>query len=211
MKRLMAFIAINLLLYCSLFAQATEKVDSAKVVRDAQIKDGINALVSYVSKYGMPSDSARDSLVTSGHKTWADVLDKSINMFSSAVKEIAQTIEQAAPVVFGIMVRQQYAKAIAAVIVPLGFLIFVIFFYRFVNKKWQPASDEAVEEKIDSDLGSAWFWRIAITKFLPLVGGIFAGGFLISGIQEAMLYGMNPYYYAIRDILTLLLGSSHGM
>lgn len=208
MKPLMIFFMI-IALSCSVFAQTAEKPDSAKITRDNQIKESLVALGAYVSKYNVDSTET-DSSSVAGHKSWGDVANKALDMLSGAVSEIVGTLEKAAPYVMTIMVRQQYAKAVAEVIAPLGFLIFVFVYSWYANKKWKPADDERVEDMFGSD-SSAFTWRIFFCRFLPLVGGLFSAGFLISGIQNALLYGMNPYYYAIRDTLVLLLGSSHGM
>lgn len=216
MKRMTAVLAfITLLLFSSsvVWAQKNASADSISQQREQEIKSGLQAMASYVLKYTPPDTlHPADSTSASAHKTWANVLDKALDMFSSTISEIAGTVEKAAPAIWKIMVRQQYAKAAGELIVPMGILIFIVFIYFYMKKKWTPAVDNTVDEMIaSSDHGWAWGWRIFCTKFLPLLGGIITGGFLIDAIQKAVLLGLNPYYYAIRDILVLLLGKTYGM
>lgn len=220
MKKLATGILVAILLLASVgYAQGQSKPDSTAAVREQQIKAGIDALIAFVGTSVATTDSASATDSTAAqHKTWGGVLEKSLDMFSGAISKIASLIEQAAPHVWAIMVRQQYAKAAGEVAIPFGFLLFVTFYYRFLKKKWTPDTDKQFDTMVNngyapssSDSGYGWGWRVFFGKFLPLVGWSVSGGFLISAIQNAVLYTFNPYYYAIRDILVLLLGSSRGM
>lgn len=217
MKRMItvvAFIAAMLLVVSNVvLADSATKADSSSVQREQQIKGGIQALLSFVSKYE-PSDTGMvpDSVSAPVHKTWADVMDRTLNMFSAAISEIVGTVEKAAPAVWRIVIRQQYAKAAGGLAIPLIFMLFIIFYYRFMKKRWTQRADKEVEEMINSsDEGWAWGWRVFWAKCVPLFSAVIAGGFLIDAIQKAVLYCFNPYYYAIRDILVLLLGKTYGM
>lgn len=224
MKKLAASILVAVLLFAGMtYAQTATQADSAaraqQQASEQQTIAAINALIGYVGKYATPADSAAQAKDTTGnkHATWGGIFDKALGMFSGAISKIAETLEQAAPYVWKIMVLQQYAKAAGGIAIPLGFLLFLFFYHHYINKWWTGKADETFDEmssdssSYSKSTGQGWGFRVFFCRFIPLVGGLFVGGFLISAIQNAVLYTMNPYYYAIRDMIVLLLGTSHGM
>lgn len=171
---------------------------SGLTVQDAEkIKEGYAAIQKFLGTN--PLDTAGSHVSTN----FAEVADKALDMVGRAVGSISATLQKVAPEVWRIMIRQQYAKAISEPIAPLLWLILCIIWYKFTTKKWTPDVDEG-----DDDNTLA---RIAITKGLPTIGAAVAGGFLIFAVKTSILLAMNPEYYAIKDLFTMILKTNPGM
>lgn len=138
----------------------------------------------------------------------AKVADKALDMASGMLASVAKTLEKAAPEVWRIMIRQQYAKAVMGLIVPwmlwLGILICTI----ILNFKIKH-SIRGCKEPVDRCDGCT----------LKLVAGIIIpiGLLGISGIWGAnrlastAAYLINPEFYAIRDLILMVLNRGQGV
>src|SRR4051812_15778591 len=89
-----------------------EQMDNAR-----KVYEGLTGI--FGPKPASPDAASTTQTETGDHKHFADVTDKALNMFSHGVAQIAATTEQAAPVVWRIMVKQQIANAIANLIGPI--------------------------------------------------------------------------------------------
>jgi hypothetical protein len=129
------------------------------------------------------------------HKTMADVADKALNMVGQATGVIASAVEKAAPRVWGIMVRQQYATAFASVITPWGLVLIMTIFLLIVRKKYPAESGDEL----------LWVTTI-IPSALILIFAVW-GTMRIAGSIQLLI---NPEYYAIRDLLSMVLKTTPG-
>lgn len=127
----------------------------------------------------------------------AEVADRALSILSGYVGVVAETMKKVAPEVWRIMVRQQYANAIAGPFVPFALIMFVAI-YAVVTARWwdktkvEPRSDEAV----------ARVWLVHVIPFaLFIVFGIWTSIRLSYSVQMLI----NPEYYAFRDLVHILL------
>ena len=129
-------------------------------------------------------------------KTMADVADKAVDMAGRMVGQAAEQIQKVAPDVWRIMIRQQYAKGLADVIVPLCLLGITFVYFKIARKHWK------YEEESDGDLKTVSFLFVNLAPFLC---GIALAIWTAIQISSSMMYLINPEFYAIRDMLMLLL------
>lgn len=132
-------------------------------------------------------------------KTLAEVSDKALSMLEKSVSTVAAGVEKAAPQVWRVALRQQYARAIAPLIVPFGAccLLFPLALFAW-RKGWAWSLTDGAWETP----GPFLLWvGVAAAVLVP-------GFFLLRQLQESTLLLINPEWYALRDLVQLLLGKS---
>jgi hypothetical protein len=138
------------------------------------------------------------------HKTMADVadkaLDRAMNMASGVVVSLSKTLESVAPHVWRIMVVQQYAKAATNIIFPLSFVLLFSFLMLVRAKMWKRPNQN--ESSYWSDSYAAWFW---VGNLLPMFCLSCSFLWLGANFADSVSYVINPEYYAIRDLLQMVL------
>ncbi len=135
-------------------------------------------------------------------KSMADVAEKAIDMTAQAVATIASTIQKIAPDIWRIMLKQQYVKGIAGLIVPFG-LLFLLFLYgKRVAPKCFPVPTE--ENCIQEDSDEKWT-RIWFANILPVGLAFVFGLWGICRLSDCLGYLINPEFYAIQDLLRTIL------
>ena len=146
------------------------------------------------------------------HKTVGDVLDKSLDMAQQTVVYLAGKIEQVAPQLWRVLVLQQYVKGAATLINPLGFLLVIWVYRHFLLKWWKPVTKDldpkeplVNPETVDNiplptHKGARGLFTIVIPLCCVVIGGIW----FYSSLTDAAGYFINPNYYALRDIITLV-------
>jgi hypothetical protein len=135
-------------------------------------------------------------------KSMADVADKALEMSAKLVTSIAGKMEQVAPRVWEVLVRQQYAKAIGELIAPFG-LFWGFLIAAFIIRKVWKLSEREKDDCVDMD--SMHTWRGIITFILPLIVCVFLGISFFCRFSDSIMYLINPEYYAVRDLLQMLL------
>ena len=138
-------------------------------------------------------------------KTVADVADRALSMVENVTAQLSNTLSKIAPEVWRIMIRQQYAKAAMATIVPFGLIIAVLLVVAYIRKHWQPWDR--------NDAGTFQNWRgedekwsyIWVTRIVPAIILFLSGAWLFNRMASAIAYLINPEYYAIQDLLRMLL------
>lgn len=128
-------------------------------------------------------------------KTIADVADKALDKVGDLVSSIASNMQKIAPEVWRIMIRQQYAKAIAGPVTPLGLLLLVFFYRHILSKRFKIDS-------VDNEPNQPSFW---FARVIPVFFLIVFGGWLFGEIGSSVKILINPEYYAVRDLVQLLL------
>lgn len=131
--------------------------------------------------------------------TMAEVADKVVTLGARAIAQAADSVEKVAPKVWGVMVRQQYAKAIGDLTVPfVGFVIALVIFVRtkaFRIRVWQ-----------NNTLNEDAFMAIAIVAAL-----IAAAFWFAYALSNSVMYLINPEFYAFRDLLVMILNKGQGL
>ncbi len=132
-------------------------------------------------------------------KTPAEVADKALTILSGYIGTAAKTMEKVAPEVWRVMIRQQYAKAIAAPFFAFSIICFTAI-YTVVMKRWWK-----IEPKDKEAETTEYCWWFVMTNVLPFLL------VMIFGIRTAWCLSystqilINPEYYAFSDLLQLLL------
>jgi hypothetical protein len=131
---------------------------------------------------------------TTETKTLADVGDRALDLAEGMIQSISSKMEDIAPKVWGILIRQQYGKAMANLVVPIGLILLILVFRWRVRHNWQNRWTE-------SPICKFWF-----TLILPLAAIFGLGCWGAVEIKDSVKFLINPEYYAIRDLISLLLG-----
>lgn len=143
-------------------------------------------------------------------KNMAAVMDKAIDKVSDVVGAMAKAINNIAPEVWRIMVKQQYAKAVGYVVVPfLALLLFIGgFFAARARRNYLLAlakgdTDQKIQnlEPIAKDETDLFWW------FKLVASGLIGWSclWLANRIADAALFLINPEFYAIQDLLRMIL------
>lgn len=136
--------------------------------------------------------------------SWPEVADKVVEKSASFVTTVAETLQKAAPEVFRVMVRQQYAVAIGQIIYPLGVMIVFIVAAAVLRRFWKKP---ATEDYDINEWGPAYppGWHVLLTLVIPGVVCIIYGTEFFNNLGDSIQRLVNPEFYAIRDLLKMLL------
>lgn len=142
------------------------------------------------------------------HKTAADVADRALTMVSGLVAQLAQSIEKIAPQLWRIMIRQQYSKAAGNLLFPWAVFLFVFIYWLVARKRvpkmianWDGTSKRELEREV-AELTTIGFIFAHAIPIVVMVIFAFRGCWALS---ESIQLLINPEYYAVRDILQMLL------
>jgi len=130
-------------------------------------------------------------------KTLVEVSDRALTMIERMVTTAASGLEKAAPQVWRVMVRQQYAKAIQGPVFAL-FLLMTALALRLVARKVLGPYDP--HESDGAAVARAGTWILLGVAFIRF-------GAMLS---NSAVYLINPEYYALRDLVQVLLGKTPG-
>jgi len=177
-----------------------------------QIKDAVSGL-RQVFGVEEPQQQAKDKKTSEQssespektqpqQKNMADVADKAVDMASKMVAQTAEQLQKVAPDVWRIMIKQQYAKAISDVIVPVFLFLLTICYFKIAKKYWK--LEEASKVAGDSEFSEKDMCFVLV-HFLPFIAGFVTAGWMAVRISYSVLYLINPEYYAIRDMLMMIL------
>lgn len=136
-------------------------------------------------------------------KTMAQVADKALDMAGGLVAQVAATLQKVAPSVWRIMIKQQYAKAAGDLIIPFGLIVGMM----IINRKYLKGYRDLVAKcdvncKHDHMSGRVYGYGLPAAAYS--IGGLW---FLIA-LSYSIKYLINPEFYAIRDLLIMLLNPS---
>lgn len=193
MKRVLLFLVA--MTSFSAFAQEAEPAPAGLTPDQVElIRSNLRGIYDVM---GASQADGKKAAPAADQKSLADVADKALNLMSGLVVKVAGTLEKVAPKFWTIMVRQQYAKAIADTIVPcalaaFGFVVLVLL------KKRMGWPDLEKRSWDDEDWIKLWVGII--------VPGLFSFiCFWVSAyhIAEAAKFVINPEFYAVRDILMM--------
>lgn len=131
-------------------------------------------------------------------KTMAEVADKALDLSAKYIGQAANIIEKAAPRVWAVMIKQQYAKAIGDLVAPVIWFFISIMISIFIRKFWK------VPESVRNDSDERVFRNVA-TLVVPALICLAAAGTFASRLSDSAMYLINPEYYAIKDLVQILL------
>lgn len=191
-------LTLGLIAAPSAYAQQSGKQDVSQVVNSddaAKLKQGIQDL-GQAFGVSSPTPSPTPSATPDSKKTIADVADKALNMVGSLTAQLSKVLEQVAPQVWRIMIKQQYAKAIGHVTVPVGFLMVVLSYAGVVHLLWKRPED------VKSDDHAYWLWG---ARIVPIFCGVLFGIWFFIALAGSIMILINPEYYAIQDLLRMLM------
>ncbi len=138
-------------------------------------------------------------------KTLVDVLDKALDLTSGMVAKVSKNLETYAPKVWGIMIKQQYANAIADAILPFILVLVSIGFILYSRgipetggggiPRWKELDGN------DGDEVAPWF----IARLAPILCVIAFSIWLVAEIALSTKLLINPEFYAIQDLMKIFL------
>jgi hypothetical protein len=149
-----------------------------------------------------PSVSAKP---VDDHKTVGDVADKALDMFSGVVASIATNIQNIAPHLWRIMIIQQYTKAVGDLVIPFGLLIIAISYLVIIRKMWKPCDEDTKWERKYTTYSDTFTAQIIFRTIIPTIAVIICGVVFMFYLSDSIKYLINPEYYAVKDILTMVL------
>lgn len=136
-------------------------------------------------------------------KTIADVADKGLEMVKGFVVALSETLKKIAPDVWRVMIRQQFAKAVSGLVVPWGIISLVLVYVLLIKKLWSKQAVIArMDNPKDSDEKEAHLWLTTVAPTL-VVFCLAVWGF--NRLSDSILLLINPEYYAIKDLLEMIL------
>jgi hypothetical protein len=140
-------------------------------------------------------------------KTMADVADRALDMTENMVGQLSETFQRIAPDVWRIMYKQQYAKAFSMLIPPLVWLVVCLSVNLFGTQLWITQGRLDQLEKDGSKDDHLFYWAIRLFGFQIAPGAIAVATALFnaSSAGEVVRLLVNPEYYAIRDLLQMIL------
>jgi len=133
-------------------------------------------------------------------KSMAEVADKALDLTAKGIAYIAQNIEKTAPWVWKVMMRQQYANAIAYLIVPWGFFLMTLVYTIVVRRKVQYNTPG----KVDTD-DVVDQWRFVFRAIVPTVFMVIFAWWGLNRLSDSIQILINPEYYAIKNLLQIIL------
>ena len=124
-------------------AQGTDSQPSAKGVSTEDAAKLRQSLQTLGQAFGVEAEATPQKPTSeTPKKTMAEVADKALDMVSSLTAQLDATLKKIAPDVWDIMLRQQYAKALAMPMFPVGILVVVWIYFRRVSEGWQPQTND---------------------------------------------------------------------
>jgi len=129
--------------------QALSKEDASALRQDlqalAQAMD-VEVPVDASQQAAAPATTAPAS--PPAKKTTADVADRALTMVNDLIVSVSAKMQEIAPMIWDVMVRQQYAKAVGDLVVPLGMFSGCLIYWFVMGKTRRNAS---MKEEADTD------------------------------------------------------------
>lgn len=203
MKHLVIAIAVVTLIsgYAGAAFAETPAVQSQQEPSSAekeQMRSDIKALGEMfgVEQAPVPAKAADGSAPQK--KTVAEVADKALDMASGLVAKVAAAVGKVSPEIWRVMIKQQYAKAIADLVVPWSLFFTVLLVACLLRKR--AGQLPTIRDASDDDMTVYFLFIILPTAvcLICLVCGL-------NCLSDSIKYLVNPEYYAVRDILQMLL------
>ncbi|MBP6886018.1 MAG: hypothetical protein KBC02_02135 [Candidatus Pacebacteria bacterium] len=179
----------------------TPSVQTAEALNAKELEALTSAVTMLQRSFAVDERGNKKEPTQEQTTTMADVADKVVSLGARAIAQAADSVEKVAPRVWGVMVRQQYAKAIGDLTVPsIGFLITLIIFLRtkaYRIRCWSTDSRVSTEE---------FFFAVLIVALVMITAL-----WLAYALSNSVMYLINPEFYAFRDLLVMILNKGQGL
>ncbi len=175
-------------------AQSQATGDTKSPFTDSQKAQAQQDLKNLADVFGITSDKQTAASKPNTSKTVADVADKALDMVGNAVAQISTTVQNVAPQIWRVMVKQQYANAIGDLVWPTGLVLVAFIFRKTVVKKFSEGEGNNEDKQ-----------TLQFISLIVLVGGSLM---FFYNLQSSIKILINPEYYAVRDLLQILFKSS---
>lgn len=163
---------------------------------EAEVLRGeLHALARAVGVDPVPAPAAE-----APEKNMAEVADKALDLATGTVGRMAETLQKVAPDIWRIMIRQQYARVAGDLLTPtllfVALLVAGCVLTAATKRRWakDPRGDNELTFAFTVFSVIAWIVFAICTCILAIEGG------------DAVKRLINPEYYAIRDLVLVLLG-----
>lgn len=210
MKKILVCLAV---LSCVGFSFAEEESKNPPLNKEEiqQLKAATEGLKEVFGIEGEKPATKTEGKKTENKKTIADVADKAVDMAGKLVSQAAETIQKVAPDVWKIMIKQQYANALGNIVLPLLLIILVVAYNKVVAKKLGYAGKTQEEIKVLFDRMDSTDDQVGVFIFydvVPVAGMLIVGIWTAIAVSASLKYIINPEFYAVRDMLLMLLGKN---
>ncbi len=139
-------------------------------------------------------------------KTIADVADRALTMTEGMVGKLSKTLEQVAPEVWRIMYKQQYAKAVSMIVGPMLWIVVCILIMIIGTKVWiTKAGLSKMESDSNGDYDFYFGLRLIGFQIIPAFVATVTALIFASTANQIVMLLINPEYYAIQDLLRMIL------
>lgn len=216
MKRLIItslVLVLTIVMAAPVMAQTTPAPATAKTEQPPlspedvkRLREAVQAITDALQGKKSQAEPEKAEKREEAQKNMADVADRALSILSGYISSAEQAFKKVAPEVWRVMIRQQYANAIAYPLIPLALLGFTLIF-AVVTKRWWDKSkmEERLEKETNSEATFERGWRFAITSVIPGVLYFFFGIWATIAISGSIRVFINPEYYAFRNLLEIVL------
>lgn len=210
MKKIFIFLTcVFVLLTQNLFADDSNEKKSAVSAETIEFlqqhKSELDTLLSLIAA------GKADELLGQKQITWADVGYEALETFKVYAADIASYVNDKAPLVMEILIRKKIADAVGDLALPLFLLIASLIAWRILLKTWKvpvcnPENVKLSGETDNLTLNNRKWLRIVFANIIP-TGFVFilsfvSASYLISSFKIFVV----PEYYAVQDLVLILLG-----
>ena len=129
------------------------------------------------------------------------LVDKYSDKLEAAITSLAETLQQPAEFVYGVLIKQQYVKAYASIIPWIIFLCLLPVFISLMKRGLVIGRDD----RLGGEHNYFYFDDSHLT--ITIIIGIFLGASLITGavcLQFIIQGFINPDYGAMQDIVNMI-------
>ncbi len=138
-------------------------------------------------------------------KTMTDVADKALDLAANMVTSIVSKMETVAPKIWKIMMVQQYVKGVTLLTGPWGVVLLMLAFMGITRKVWKLTEKQEGEDNFSNEWFTMKGARSLATVFIPMSVLFISAIIGVCRVTAALPYFINPEYYAVKDLLTMLL------
>ncbi len=168
-----------------------------------QLSNVVKGAVEQPVSQQAPAEAAAEN--TLQKKTMTDVADKALDLAANMVTSVVSKMEAVAPKIWKILVVQQYVKGATLLITPWGIVLLMLVFIYLTRKAWKLTDEQKQEGYCNRDWVTMKFGRALFTMFIPMAILFISAIVGICHITESLPYFINPEYYAVKDLLQMLL------
>lgn len=170
-------------------------------------QEDIQVLKEILSLFKEGKEVNQTQTGTKSKPTTQEIVDKYLGKAFDVVGIYASKaegiIKKAAPELWAILVRQQYAEAFAKLAIPWFLALVLVIYMLAAGKWWRPETN--TNPKIKTDEENAKYWCVGVLPtFVLLVIAVVGVFFTVSAIKVFV----NPQFYAIKTLIEFIAGTT---